>query len=222
MLLIPSVLYAVSWVKFHHSGRKLEQLRSFRLGKKDDENDYRPINLSSPPWFPRWWNVWFKFNYFPSLMITKSFPLSIRFPQETFHWNYGCLPCWLICWLYFRTHGQATVNRSCFHRLKKGLWSCWPPLPPSKASALWCKGTQSFLVRSQRVQYGKELSSSLPTDFGVPQGSLLCRLQFCNNQFLHHVVCIAFFERSTAHISFSVRFAILWVDWSINALFVYK
>ena len=28
-------------------------------------------------------------------------------------------------------------------------------------------------IRSQRVQYGKELSSSLPLDFGVPQGSLL-------------------------------------------------
>lgn len=28
-------------------------------------------------------------------------------------------------------------------------------------------------TRSQRVQYGKELSSSLPVDFGVPQGSLL-------------------------------------------------
>ena len=33
-------------------------------------------------------------------------------------------------------------------------------------------------IRSQKVQYGKDLSSSLPSDFGVPQGSLLAPLLF--------------------------------------------
>ena len=38
--------------------------------------------------------------------------------------------------------------------------------------------TNYLTTRSQRVQYGKELSSSLPLDFGVPQGSLLGPLLF--------------------------------------------
>ena len=43
-------------------------------------------------------------------------------------------------------------------------------------SLTWFKNY--LTTRSQRVQYGKELSSSLPIDFGIPQGSLLGPLQF--------------------------------------------
>ena len=49
--------------------------------------------------------------------------------------------------------------------------------------------------------------------------SELSKPTMCNvspSHFLHHFVCIAFYEQSTVHISFYLRFAILWVNWSIK------
>ena len=61
------------------------------------------------------------------------------------------------------------VDHHCLlHRLQHyGVKGC---------SLTWLKNY--LTTHLQRVQYGKELSSSLPLDFGVPQGSLLGQLLF--------------------------------------------
>ena len=53
----------------------------YETGKKDDDNNYRHAQFS--PWFPRGWNVRYKFNYCPFLMITKSFPSFSPISTET-------------------------------------------------------------------------------------------------------------------------------------------
>ena len=65
----------------------------------------------------------------------------------------------------------------------KGLCICWSPLSPSLdhygvtgCSLTWFRNY--LTARSQAVQYEKELSSSLPLDFGVPLSSLLEPLLF--------------------------------------------
>ena len=50
----------------------------------------------------------------------------------------------------------------------------------------------------------------------------LCAILFSLSHFSPSCILYCLFKQSTAHILFWLRFAILWVDWSINVFFIFS
>ena len=151
----------------------------FKAGKKDDENNYRPISVL--PLVSKVMERAVQVQLLAFFEINKV--LSVY--QSGFRKKHSTETAVVHLVDHILEHmDKQQLTGAAFIDLKKAFDLVDHKCLLHKLEHYGVRGHslgwfRNYLTtRSQRVQYGKELSSSLPLDFGVPQGSLLGPLLF--------------------------------------------